>query len=254
MDPADTVWFKWDFSVWLEPNEVLTGTPTMSAYPAWRVRQQRHDCQRCHRCRRHRLFGCNRYLQRHLLSLHNVSTRNGKAQPSGVGDQPMTCENPSQASCALLNEKIRAIDILVTEKFRARDETRILLVNTINDKFQARDIALTTAFTTMERRLESMNEFRATLSEQQANLMPRTEYSVRHDQLTAEIKRAADEHTKFADKLTMDKLEARVLVSETRLATWDGRLWAIGTLFILLNVFISWYLHSGPISLPGVSN
>jgi len=53
----------------------------------------------------------------------------------------------------------------------------------INEKFTARDLALTVALATLNKRLDGMNEFRDALKDQGNTFMPRVEYSSGHDSL-----------------------------------------------------------------------
>ena len=104
---------------------------------------------------------------------------------------------------------------LIDEKFRSRD---VLTA----EKFRSRDLAVTIALQTLERRLDGMNEFRAALQDQTAQYLTRAEYNVAHEVLAK----------------TIDQLRVEVVAN----ATWTGRLWALGTVFLMKNVFISWYL------------
>ncbi len=52
------------------------------------------------------------------------------------------------------------------------------------------DKAVSKAETAAEKRFESVNEFRSTLSDQQRNLMPRDEANIRFEALTHEIRGA----------------------------------------------------------------
>jgi hypothetical protein len=139
------------------------------------------------------------------------------------------------------------------------------------EKFAARDHALSLALASLDKRLDGMNEFRAALTDQATRTVTREEYvlahadiarsvdqlhldlsnrvtipefSVRHDQLLADIRRLENTATGATNKRDFEKLEDRVKFTEGKLATWDGRLWALGTLFLLINVVVSWYFRS----------
>jgi hypothetical protein len=71
-----------------------------------------------------------------------------------------------------------------------REYTERLIVDlekTFNVKFDANQEAVDKAERRMEIRLEGMNEFRLQLKDQAAAFLPRSEYSVAHDKLGADI-------------------------------------------------------------------
>ena len=53
--------------------------------------------------------------------------------------------------------------------------------------FDAKDHALSLSTNNLEKRLESMNEFRAQIKDERAALMPRSEYVIQHQRLIEDI-------------------------------------------------------------------
>jgi hypothetical protein len=54
-------------------------------------------------------------------------------------------------------------------------------------KFEAQDTALSLARESLEKRLETMNEFRQSLKDQQSAFLTRNEYSAKHDLLQGQV-------------------------------------------------------------------
>src|SRR5271166_136199 len=98
----------------------------------------------------------------------------------------------------------------------------------------------------LDKRLGSMNEFRLQLKDQAATLISRNEVIVMVDGLAADVRRleiSGNEKAGRDDSLAaFDRLDVRMKLVEAKLATWDGRLWALGTVFLLINIFVSWWL------------
>ena len=145
----------------------------------------------------------------------------------------------------------------------------------MEEKINARDRALTVAMATMDTRLDGMNEFRDTLRDQSAQFVTRDEYQTGHaavvrnaevmridDQAETQISRsevtvliaslqtdvrrleiAGGEKAGRDDSVAaFDRIDLRLKVVEGKLATWDGRLWALGSIFLMINIFVSWWL------------
>jgi hypothetical protein len=98
----------------------------------------------------------------------------------------------------------------------------------------------------LDKRLDSMNEFRAQLKDQAATLIARSEVEAIITSIAADLKRleiaAADKAGRDDSIASFDRIDTRMKLVESKLATWDGRLWALGTIFLLINIFVSWWL------------
>lgn len=98
----------------------------------------------------------------------------------------------------------------------------------------------------LDKRLDAMNEFRLQLKDQAATLVPRSEVTALISGLQEDVKRleiAAGEKAGRDDSAAaFDRIDIRLKLVEGKLATWDGRLWALGTIFLLINIFVSWWL------------
>ena len=126
-------------------------------------------------------------------------------------------------------------DALIDEKFRARDQALTVAMT-------ARDQALTTALTALDKRLSEITDVRNGFNGQLSMLLPKAEYNARHDTLAADLRRVENAVGTLVSKSDFEKVETRMGISETRLATWDGRLWALGSIFLFLNIVVSWML------------
>ena len=133
----------------------------------------------------------------------------------------------SRVAIARLEEKLAALDRLVQEGFKTRDEARTLIVEGMNA------------------RLHVMNEFRQALMDQRSEFLTRKEYDIHHDNLIADLKKAESEHEKFVRHDTITALKKQADFSTTKLATWDGRVWAIGIVFVVLQLIVGWDFGGG---------
>ena len=98
----------------------------------------------------------------------------------------------------------------------------------------------------LDKRLDAMNEFRQQLKDQAATLITRNEVEALVSGLIADVKRleisAADKAGRDDSIAASDRIDLRMKIVEAKLATWDGRLWALGTIFLMINIFVSWWL------------
>ena len=98
----------------------------------------------------------------------------------------------------------------------------------------------------LDKRLDAMNEFRQQLKDQVGTLISRNEVSTVIDGVRADVRRleiAAGDKAGREDSLAaFDRHDVRMKIVEGKLANWDGRLWALGTIFLLINIFVSWWL------------
>jgi polyribonucleotide nucleotidyltransferase len=114
---------------------------------------------------------------------------------------------------------------------------------------QAMRSAVQVAKETMDQRLESMNEFRAALTEQAATFLPRNEYIVQHNAIGDKIEtlKTTIEEKVEAAKITADKrhteLENRIKDAELFKANINGRILATGGVVIIAFGLIDALLH-----------
>lgn len=98
----------------------------------------------------------------------------------------------------------------------------------------------------LDKRLDAMNEFRLQLKDQAATLISRSEVTTLIGSLQADVRRleiAGGEKAGRDNSIdAFDRIDVRLKLVEGKLATWDGRLWALGTIFLLINIFVSWWL------------
>jgi hypothetical protein len=98
----------------------------------------------------------------------------------------------------------------------------------------------------LDKRLDALNEVRVQLKDQAATLISRSEATVLIGGLQADVRRleiAASEKAGRDDSAAaFDRMDVRLKVVEGKLATWDGRLWALGSIFLMINIFVSWWL------------
>jgi len=97
-----------------------------------------------------------------------------------------------------------------------------------------------------DKRLDALNEFRVQLKDQAAILISRCEVNTVISGLQADVRRleiAAGEKAGRDDSAaSFDRIDVRLKLVEGNLATWDGRLWALGSIFLMMNNFVSWRL------------
>lgn len=98
----------------------------------------------------------------------------------------------------------------------------------------------------LDKRLDTMNEFRLQLKDQAATLISRSEVGALIGGIQSDVKRleiAASERAGRDDTIAaFDRIDVRLKLVEGKLATWDGRLWALGSIFLMINIFVSWWL------------
>jgi hypothetical protein len=98
----------------------------------------------------------------------------------------------------------------------------------------------------LDKRLDALNEFRVQLKDQAATLISRSEVTVLISGLQADVKRleiaAGEKAGRDESAAAFDRADVRLKLVEGKLATWDGRLWALGTIFLMINIFVSWWL------------
>jgi hypothetical protein len=127
---------------------------------------------------------------------------------------------------AQLDERIAALDRLVSSQFANRDERSRALMEGLNA------------------RLFEMNKFRQVILDQQTTFLQKAEYNAHHSSLEGDIKRAQAEHEKFAQKDEVNELRKQVERNTGKLSVWDGRVWAIGTIFVVIQLIITYLLDT----------
>ncbi len=130
-----------------------------------------------------------------------------------------------------------------TSMARSVEQTRIDLASYVV-KLDQFDRSGMTERAQLDKRLDNMNEFRAQLRDQAATFVSREVVTASLAALTADIKRIEINIAGLVSESDFQKMEERTKTIERQQATWDGRLWALGSLFLFLNVGVSWYLSN----------
>lgn len=115
------------------------------------------------------------------------------------------------AKCDALSARIEALKTLMDEREDRTKERFALMEKNINVAMTASDKAVTKAETATEKRFESVNEFRETLRDQAATLMPRAEYDVQHKALEEKLNvfiRSTANKSEDANKMIGERMEA----------------------------------------------
>lgn len=107
----------------------------------------------------------------------------------------------------------------------------------------------------MDKRQDAMDEFRGQFKDQVASFIIRTELNALLDTVNHETRRISDLLPTFQTTTSQDAtdnlLDTRIKHIESKFSNWEGRFWAIGAFFLVLNAVISWYLGVGhPAHLP----
>lgn len=95
-------------------------------------------------------------------------------------DKPCTPNDVLVGQIAALDAKVNALGVLLNEREERTKERFIAMEKAVNTAMSAADKAVSKAEMATEKRFEGVNEFRATLADQAATLLPRNEYSVQH--------------------------------------------------------------------------
>ncbi len=112
----------------------------------------------------------------------------------------------------------------------------------------ASDKAVTKAEAATEKRFDTVNEFRATLSDQAGRLYSRAEAEAKFLAIEDKLSSIAAQSTKYVSRDTYDErheeLRRRIGVVENKASNMDGRLWMLGaalTAFVALLNLVSKY-------------
>jgi hypothetical protein len=128
---------------------------------------------------------------------------------------------------------------------RSTDAMRIDL-STNSVRVEQSDRASAVERAQLDKRLDALNEFRVQLKDQSAMLISRSEVTALIGGLQSDVKRleiaAGEKAGRDESTDAFDRLDIRLKLVEGKLATWDGRLWALGTIFLMINIFVSWWL------------
>jgi hypothetical protein len=107
-------------------------------------------------------------------------------------------------ACGALHARITALEKMLNEREERTKERFVFIEKNINIAMASADKAITKSEMAVEKRFDSVNEFRQTLADQAATLLPRAEYSVQHatlvDRVTETISRVASLEERQAGK------------------------------------------------------
>ena len=101
-----------------------------------------------------------------------------------MGDPLKPCTTES------LLARLEALDTMLNEREDRTKERFASMKIAVDAALAAADRAVTKAEIATEKRFEGVNEFRETLRDQAANLMPRMEYEVQHRALSVKVDEA----------------------------------------------------------------
>jgi hypothetical protein len=121
------------------------------------------------------------------------------------------------------------------------DQARINLSRYVT-KLEELDRATVADRAQLDRRLEMMNEVRAQLKDQAGTFITRNEAETVFRALSADVRRLDTLTAALPGKTEHENLDTRLQRAENKLATWDGRMWAVSAVFLLLNAAVSWLL------------
>jgi len=120
------------------------------------------------------------------------------------------------------------IDTLAVYFQRQHDD----LITLLNERHQAQQEAIRKAETAAERRLDSVNEFRAQLADQTASFVTRAEYSARSEALFARIDNVEKQLDQTSGRTAGVRLSAGTLIGAV-----SGLAAFITIVVVLANVF-----------------
>ena len=131
-----------------------------------------------------------------------------------------------------LTVRIKALETLLDEREDRTKERFASMKIAVDAALAAADRAVTKAEVATEKRFEGVNEFRETLRDQAANLMPRSEYEVQHtavvEKLSGMEKRLItienEQHNKNAGVVVLGYVALGVFAAITAIGTVIGAL------------------------------
>ncbi len=104
-----------------------------------------------------------------------------------------------------LNARLDALERMLDEREERTKERFVAMDRAVSSALMAADKAVSKAESATEKRFEGVNEFRETLRDQAATLMPRIEYEVNHKSLITAVTNVTErvnrmENTQFGKK------------------------------------------------------
>ena len=106
-------------------------------------------------------------------------------------------------------------------------EPTVPLRDFIAEKFSALEKSTELSRQAMEKRLDSMNEFRQQLKDQADRQMPRAEYIIQHDRIVEDVRSLRESRSEIAGKASVSAV------------VWAAGLAALSLLLTLLGLFVS---------------
>ena len=95
----------------------------------------------------------------------------------------MATESPCVSQIKAIGARLDALEKMDDEREDRNKERFVAMREAVASALASADKALVKAETASEKRFESVNEFRQTLSDQATTLLPRSEYNVQHASL-----------------------------------------------------------------------
>ena len=136
--------------------------------------------------------------------------------------------------CNALMARIDALQTLLNEREDRTKERFAAMDKQVNAALASSDKAVNKAELATEKRFEGVNEFRETLRDQAATLMPRVEYNVQHRALE-------DLVSNIAERMTV--MENRQLGSKASLGQLGGLIIGGAVVAGAIGTLISQFLH-----------
>jgi hypothetical protein len=116
-----------------------------------------------------------------------------------------------------LSGRIDDLRVLLDERYQTQQKAMETALTAADKAVQAalaaQEKAITKAETAAEKRFESVNEFRATLADQQSQLLTRGEYDAQHDALVDKVNGLADRLNRSEGQSAGVRLTGGVLVA-----------------------------------------
>jgi hypothetical protein len=106
----------------------------------------------------------------------------------------------SEDECGSLYARINALEKMLNEREERTKERFVFIEKNINIAMASADKAITKSEMAVEKRFDSVNEFRASLADQAATLMPRAEYSVQHATVVDRLAEVSNRVSTLEDK------------------------------------------------------